>query len=249
MNQKAATMNDMLKIVCVFISRPESEPFREPVDYKGLGLLDYPKIVKKPMDLGTIKRNIENNEYVKNTNTINEAIELCAADIRLVWTNCLSYNQDGSDFYHLALTFARKFEDVYAQLKKLHNKHNEPLGAKNDEDGMEKVSNKDDVATIEDVIDYDRIPTLDERLQLSYDIFRISNIDMGVVLTYIEKHSPAGVSRKGGAADEVLINFDMLTPNCFHHVAQMIKSGLENKLNSKSKKKRSIHDISQSQTK
>ena len=180
MNQKAATMNDMLKIVCVFISRPESIPFRDPVDFKALGLYDYPKSVKKPMDLGTIKKNIENNEYINNTTNINEAIEQCASDIRLVWTNCLSYNQDGSDFYHLALTFARKFEDVYGQLKKLHDKNNEPLGGNSvigssGNNSNVKEDKNEDVLIIEEVIDYDRIPTLDERLQLSYDIFRISN--------------------------------------------------------------------------
>lgn len=30
------------------------EPFREPVAWKEWGLDDYPKIIKQPMDLGTI---------------------------------------------------------------------------------------------------------------------------------------------------------------------------------------------------
>jgi len=32
-----------------------SEPFNVKVDWKGLGLNDYPKVVKHPMDLGTVK--------------------------------------------------------------------------------------------------------------------------------------------------------------------------------------------------
>lgn len=32
-----------------------SAPFKEPVDWQGLGLTDYPIIVQNPMDLGTIK--------------------------------------------------------------------------------------------------------------------------------------------------------------------------------------------------
>ena len=54
---KSAIALDLLKVVCAFISRPESSPFREPVDYESLGLTDYPTIVKKPMDLGSIKVN------------------------------------------------------------------------------------------------------------------------------------------------------------------------------------------------
>jgi hypothetical protein len=80
---------EMLKILLSIMSRRESFAFREPVDWKGLGLTDYLDIVKKPMDLGTIKNKIETNEY--------ESAEDIANDIRLVWTNCMLYNRDGSE--------------------------------------------------------------------------------------------------------------------------------------------------------
>lgn len=80
---------EMLKVVCSMLSRNESMVFREPVDWKSLGLLDYPEIVQKPMDLGTIKRKIENDDY--NT------VEDIATDVRLVWSNCMLYNRDGSE--------------------------------------------------------------------------------------------------------------------------------------------------------
>jgi hypothetical protein len=80
---------EMLKIVCSILSRNESLVFREPVDWKGMNLWDYPEIVKDPMDLGTIKKKIENDEY--------EAVEDIANDIRLVWSNCMLYNRDGSE--------------------------------------------------------------------------------------------------------------------------------------------------------
>ena len=37
---------------------PKAYDFLEPVDYNGLGLFDYPAIVKNPMDLSTIKVSI-----------------------------------------------------------------------------------------------------------------------------------------------------------------------------------------------
>jgi hypothetical protein len=36
---------EMLKVVCAFIARPESDPFRRPVDWKAMGLLDYPQVI------------------------------------------------------------------------------------------------------------------------------------------------------------------------------------------------------------
>lgn len=49
------------------INQPDSLDFREPVDWKGkvyiyllaLDLLDYPDLVKKPMDLGTINKKLK----------------------------------------------------------------------------------------------------------------------------------------------------------------------------------------------
>lgn len=41
------------------------------------------------MDLGTIKRGIEAGKY--------ETVDEVAHDIRLVWTNCMLYNRDGSE--------------------------------------------------------------------------------------------------------------------------------------------------------
>ena len=35
---------------------PQSDAFLAPVDYIGLNILDYPKIIQHPMDLGTVKK-------------------------------------------------------------------------------------------------------------------------------------------------------------------------------------------------
>jgi hypothetical protein len=82
-------LKEMHRLVCGLIVRPESVAFRQPVDWKTLGLVDYMDIVKNPMDLGTIKANLEASKY--------QTKEEVAADIRLVWTNCMLYNSDGSE--------------------------------------------------------------------------------------------------------------------------------------------------------
>mmetsp|Transcript_1305 Transcript_1305/g.3920 ORF Transcript_1305/g.3920 Transcript_1305/m.3920 type:complete len:207 (+) Transcript_1305:229-849(+) len=102
-------MEGMIKIINSLMSRPDSVPFREPVDWRGLGLYDYPQVIPKPMDLSTVKSKIEKAEY----KSLNE----CAEDIRLIWNNCKKYNQDGSDFYNLADGFAKRFEDKFAKVK------------------------------------------------------------------------------------------------------------------------------------
>lgn len=76
------------KIVNNLINDPESNEFRKPVYYKALGLEDYKKIIKKPMDLNTIRRNLNKNSY--------ENLEEVLDDIQLIWNNCKLYNEQGS---------------------------------------------------------------------------------------------------------------------------------------------------------
>jgi hypothetical protein len=98
-----------MKIVNSFLARPDSGPFREPVDWRGLELYDYPEVIKKQMDLGTVKRKLERKQY-PNAAT-------CAHDIRLVWKNCMTYNAVGSDFWLLAKGYSKRFEDRYRRIR------------------------------------------------------------------------------------------------------------------------------------
>jgi len=111
-------------LVCLKMIILPSDPFRDPVDWKTLGLYDYPELIKKPMDLGQVKRKIENNEYAD----IHEA----AQDIRQIWKNCMEYNQDGSELYLLAEAHSKRFEDMFEKLLKEAGK--EVVPAKNDTD-------------------------------------------------------------------------------------------------------------------
>ncbi|TNN22162.1 Bromodomain-containing protein 2 [Liparis tanakae] len=62
-----------------------SWPFREPVDAYRLNLPDYHKIIKQPMDMGTIKKRLENNFY--------RSASECIQDFNTMFTNCYIYNK------------------------------------------------------------------------------------------------------------------------------------------------------------
>ncbi|XP_054939932.1 bromodomain testis-specific protein isoform X2 [Physeter macrocephalus] len=76
-------------------------PFYNPVDVNALGLHNYYDIVKNPMDLGTIKAKMDNQEY-KNVYEF-------AADVRLMFMNCYKYNPPD----HEVVTMARMLQDVF----------------------------------------------------------------------------------------------------------------------------------------
>lgn len=49
----------LLNLLQQLEKEPNAAPFIEPVDWKALDLQDYPKIVKKPMDISTIREKLK----------------------------------------------------------------------------------------------------------------------------------------------------------------------------------------------
>lgn len=76
-----------MQLINSLLSSADAEAFRDPVDWRGLGLDDYPHVIKRPMDLGTVKLRLARGAY--------PTAEACAADVRLIWENCRTYNTGG----------------------------------------------------------------------------------------------------------------------------------------------------------
>ncbi|KAG5219163.1 transcription factor GTE [Salix suchowensis] len=85
--------------------------FYATVDVKGLGLHDYYEVIDKPMDLSTIKNQIESNDGTGYKNVR----EICV-DARLVFKNAMKYNDEKSDVHVMARTLLGKFEEKWLQL-------------------------------------------------------------------------------------------------------------------------------------
>jgi len=75
--------------------------FHRPVDYVVMKIPDYPEIVKHPMDFGTIKDRLTTG-YYKNCK---EFVD----DVELVFSNCILYNKETSDFGLLAKRLRDEF--------------------------------------------------------------------------------------------------------------------------------------------
>ncbi|RZF48150.1 hypothetical protein LSTR_LSTR009839 [Laodelphax striatellus] len=83
-------------------------PFYKPVDAEWLGLHDYHDVIKKPMDLGTVKQKMDNREY----RTASEF----AADVRLIFTNCYKYNPPDHDIVGMGHKLQDVFETRFAKV-------------------------------------------------------------------------------------------------------------------------------------
>lgn len=70
---------------------PEAMPFRTPVDPNALGIPDYFEIIKKPMDMSSIKRNLDNGTYKNPWEFVD--------DVWLMFDNAWVYNRKTSRVY------------------------------------------------------------------------------------------------------------------------------------------------------
>lgn len=87
-----------------------SWPFQQPVDAKKLNLPDYHKIITQAMDLGTVKKRLENNYYWSSK----EAIQ----DFNTMFTNCYIYNKPGEDVVVMAQILEKLFLTKVALMPK-----------------------------------------------------------------------------------------------------------------------------------
>ncbi|XP_041914257.1 bromodomain-containing protein 3a isoform X9 [Alosa sapidissima] len=83
-------------------------PFYTPVDAIKLGLPDYHKIIKNPMDMGTIKKRLENAYYWSASE--------CMQDFNTMFTNCYIYNKPTDDIVLMAQALEKIFLQKVAQM-------------------------------------------------------------------------------------------------------------------------------------
>merc|ERR1719150_2947828 len=103
-NRMTEAMKACNEIIKEMFSKKHSAyawPFYKPVDTEQLDLHDYKQVIKKPMDLGTVRTKMEGREYRVPTEF--------ATDMRLIFTNCYKYNPPEHD----VVAMARKLQDVF----------------------------------------------------------------------------------------------------------------------------------------
>ncbi|XP_043704030.1 transcription factor GTE10-like isoform X2 [Telopea speciosissima] len=110
-----STSNVMLMKQCEtllkrLMSHQFSWVFNTPVDADKLNIPDYFQVIKHPMDLGTIKRKIASGAYSSPLDFV--------ADVRLTFSNAMTYNPPKNDFHIMADTLRNFFEKRWEPIEK-----------------------------------------------------------------------------------------------------------------------------------
>jgi hypothetical protein len=178
--------------------------FLEPVDWESLGLTDYLTVVKKPMDLNTVKNKLADGGYSSK--------EECSDDIRLIWSNAMLYNVPGGNicyYFILSLIFDHRHftgSKVYLAAKALGEMFEQLLLQ-----AFDKSNN--------------RPPSVEDYLFWADSCFRLNHEELGKVLNLLDNICPSALS-KDTQSNEVLVNIDLLSTSAYHESLSLISSFL-----------------------
>ena len=86
-----------------------AQHFAKPVVHVALNIPDYPKIIKNPMDLGTVEKRLKSGLY-SNPGQIGD-------DMRLIWNNAMTYNPKHTSFYHMTTVIKDHFEKCFREVE------------------------------------------------------------------------------------------------------------------------------------
>jgi bromodomain-containing factor 1 len=84
-----------------------SSPFLVPVDPVALGIPDYFKIIKTPMDLSTVTTRLNTGQY--------ENAKDFEADIKQIFKNCYKFNPPGSPVHEMGKAFEEVFDREWSK--------------------------------------------------------------------------------------------------------------------------------------
>ena len=87
--------------------------FHEPVDPEKLGIPDYFEVVKKPMDLGTVKSKLNNNVYMGSGGGGAREFK---DDVELVFENCLLFNGEDSSVGKMCKNVKDEYKRIFDQI-------------------------------------------------------------------------------------------------------------------------------------
>ena len=122
-----------------------SYPFLYPVDPVALNIPTYHKVIKKPMDFGTVTTKLKNGHY--------ENAKEFHADVKLMFDNCFKFNPDKDDINKLGKSFQQLFDSLWSKKDEWITEHAPVSGPQSpvsdegeDEDEAEDEDDEDDRA-------------------------------------------------------------------------------------------------------
>jgi hypothetical protein len=201
-------------------------PFNQPVDPIALNIPDYFDVIKQPMDLGTIKEQLDTGHY--------ETEDEFAEDVRLVWANTFTYNPPGSDICVMASALSGIFNEKFEILKAKIAERGRGSPAGIDQTlqelresmssvrrELERIKTPNGRAAARGAPREDARPmSFSEKKKLSDAINVLPSEHLGTVVKIIHERMPHLTT----SGEEIEIDIDALNPVTLRHLERYVRS-------------------------
>ncbi|KAL7232737.1 hypothetical protein ACSBR2_010696 [Camellia fascicularis] len=201
--------------------------FNTPVDVVKLNIPDYYTVIKHPMDLGTIKSKITSSEYSSVLNFV--------ADVRLTFSNAMTYNPPANHVHIMADTLRKFFELRWKVIEKKFLKDSRPLqeksGVHEEKETVKSMpsSKKRKITSMDHKVIPDpasRIMTDEEKHNLSRELEALLGELPDNIVEFLREQSSNG--RETGE-DEIEIDIDDLSDDTLFKLRKLLDDYLQEK--------------------
>ncbi|KAK4843468.1 hypothetical protein QYF36_008423 [Acer negundo] len=206
-NSYAMLMKQCETLLTRLMSHQFGWVFNTPVDVVTLNIPDYFTVIKHPMDLGTVKSKLSSGQYSSPLGF--------AADVRLTFSNAMTYNPPGNDVHFMAEALGKYFQVRWKSIEKkvpvTADEQSVPSRAAvnvqtETTTGMvpakkKKVSPSDSKVKAEPV---KRVMTSEEKQNLSSELEALQEDLPENIVDFLKEHSPSA-----GQTDENELEIDI----------------------------------------
>jgi hypothetical protein len=217
-------------------------PFMEPVDPVEMEVPDYYNIITKPMDFLTIQNKMEG----KDVTTYKNVREICS-DVRLIFTNAMTFNDDKHPVHLLAKSLLEKFEEKWLRfLPKVESEEKRQMEeeskgvvvtntsreaaiaklAKDTDDELNQINKKlEELRKM--VVHRCRKMTTDEKRKLGAGLCHLSPDDLNKALEIVAQDNPSFQTK----AEEVDLDMDAQSETTLWRLKFFVREALERQAN------------------
>lgn len=205
--------------------------FNTPVDVVKFNIPDYFTVIKNPMDLGTIKSKIASSQYSSPLDFV--------ADVRLTFSNAMTYNQPGNDVHSMADTLRKFFEIRWKVIEKKLPKASQPSLEKSslheEKEAIKPLppSKKRKIVSVpQDVIPppVKRTMTVEEKHKLSRDLEASLGDLPDKIVVFLKEQFSNGMDTE---EDEIEIDIDNLSSDALFTLQKLLDDHLQEKQKNK----------------
>lgn len=222
----AALMKQCENLLKKLLSHQHASVFNEPVDIVKLNIPDYFTVIKHPMDLGTIRKRLTSGAY-------SSPLEFLA-DVRLTFSNAMTYNPPGNIVNFMANEMSKFFELRWKTIeKKLPANPAESVEEKSglhEENGIASKKRRLSPMLHAVVPEPPKCKMTDEEKHRLGGELEASLGDLpDNIIEFLKKHSSNGTATGEDGEDDIEIDIDVLSNDTLFTLRELLDNFLQEK--------------------